>query len=485
MHAQYTTGVGMQRTSSLTDSFAYCANLSKALAATAAQAYYGILHHGAMSGVHSHAVAGLGNYYPNNAQTSAGSVYYYPHPSQDGQQASAIAHAAQAVAAQAQAAQQAAAAQAQAQQNSKKRSFDGVDQFLEDVKRNKLQPVYDGAMAQRLTALSQFIPSTTSEGVDFNGTATVTAPATNGSQPFTLPSLRTKQDLIDADNFLTQLSANVYDSSAHQYQFRHNASQSPHAPNGQNQQQSSQNGQHDGAPPAPMANQPSTQALTPPQSNYTTSHSPVNHQHTPPTVSPQTSAASMYPTLPTAVSSGDINGGYPAPVSSAPTSSLASAFDSAERRRYAVNVLQKAKPADVDMDFGEETETKPDVVSDANIDPSLDTLVVDDKSAVHSEIINALRSYIQELLRAEEKREKEGGDLIVADEPATQQEDGDHAMVDATEVETAVAEAATSDEQQQQTPAPAEENNNDNNKESEHQTDAQALYPILKAVAAC
>jgi hypothetical protein len=481
LHAQYTTGVGMQRISSLTDCFAKCADLSKALAATAAQAYYGILHHGAMSGVHSHAVAGLGNYYPNNAQTSAGSVYYYPHPSQDGQQASAIAHAAQAVAAQAQAAQQ-AAAQAQAQQqqeNNKKRSFDGVDQFFDDAKRHKLHPVYDGTMAQRLSALQQFIPSTTSEGVDFNSTATVTAPATNG-QTYTLPSLRTKQDLIDADNFLTQLSANVYDNSGQQYQYRQHASQSPR------QQQSPRNGQHDGAPPAPMANQPSTQALTPPQSNYTTSHSPVSH-HTPPSVSPQTSAASMYPTLPTAVSSGDMSGGYPAPVSSAPTSSLASAFDSGERRRYAVNVLQKAKPAsDVDMDFGDET--KSDIVADSNIDPSLDALVMEDKSATHAELINALKNYIQELLRAEEKREKEGGDLIFADEPETQQEDGDHAMVDATQVEAvaeAVAEAVTSDEQQQQTPAPAEEANNNTDKESEHQTDAQALYPILKAVAAC
>ncbi|KAA8898925.1 hypothetical protein FN846DRAFT_961634 [Sphaerosporella brunnea] len=450
LHAQYTTGVGMQP-----------------LAATAAQAYYG-----------------LGNYYPNNAQTNAGSVYYYPHAPQDGQQASAIAHAAQAVAAQAQAAQQAQAQAQQQQENSKKRSFEGVDQFFEDAKRHKLQPIYDGAMAQRLSAL-QFIPSSTSEGVDFNGAATVTAPATNGStQTFTLPSLRTKQDLIDADNFLTQLSANVYDNSQ-QYQYRTNTSASPHTPNGQSHQ--GQDGQHDGAASASMAN-PVTQALTPPGSNYTTSHSPVHHSHahTPPNVSPQSSAASMYPSLPATVSSAGVTGGYPAPVSSAPTSSLASAFEAGERRRYPVGVLQKAKPAETpaDVDMGEFSEDTKQEVSDAMIDPSLDALVVDDKSA-HCELINSLRAYIQELLRAEEKREKEGGDLIVADEALAQPEDGDHAMTDAPSAPATEAEDASSNSANDGQHQEAQTENTEENKQSEHQTDAQALYPILKAVAAC
>lgn len=469
MHGQYTTGVGMQRRPPTTDfgigpGWEPSADFSTALAATAAQAYYGILHHG-MAGIPSHGVPGLGSYYPNNAPQSSGGVYYYPHSSQTGQEV--IAQAAQAAAAQAQAAQAAQAAQQQhqhhqEQQGAKKRSFDGVDQFFEDAKRHKIQPVYDGAMAQRLTALQFSAPSTTGEGIDFSGSATVTAPASNGGpQTYTLPSLRTKQDLIDADHFLTQLSANVYDSSGQQFQFRAQASQSPHTPNGQGPQS---NQQHDGAPPAPMGQQNSgTAALTPPQSNYTTSHSPVNQS--PQQVSPQTSTASMYPSLPTAVSSGEVGGGYSAPVSSAPASSLGTNFESNEARRYPVGVLRKAK------EVGIEFEDAKDELSDSMIDPSLGALAEDQaEKTSHSEIINNLRSYIKELLQKEDEREKHGDDelQIKAEAMAAEAaEEEDHTMGDAPDAEQTEGDNKPTEEQ------------------TEEQTDAQALYPILKAVAAC
>jgi len=463
LHAQYTTGVGMQRRPPTTDfgsGWEPSADLSIALAATAAQAYYGMLHH-EMAGIPSHGVPGLGSYYPNNAPQSSGGVYYYPHSPQTGQEV--IAQAAQAAAAQAQAAQAAQQQQQQQQhqeqQSAKKRSFDGVDQFFDDAKRHKIQPVYDGAMAHRLSAL-QFVPSTTGEGVDFNGSATVTAPATTGGpQTYTLPSLRTKQDLIDADHFLTQLSANVYDSSGQQFQFRAQASQSPHTPNGQAPQPSPQQ-QHDGAPPAPMGQQNSsgTTSLTPPQGNFATSHSPVNQS--PQQVSPQTSNASMYPSLPTAVSSGDVGGGYSAPVSSAPASSLGTNFESNEARRYPVGVLRKAK--EVEMDY--EASTAKDELSDSMIDPSLGALAEDQaEKTSHAEVINSLRNYIKELLHKEEEREKNGDELqINAEAEAARAEQEDHAMGDAPDAEQAEV-----------------------SKESEEQTDAQALYPILKAVAAC
>src|SRR5262249_55269836 len=152
-------------------------------------------------------------------------------------------------------------------------------------------------MAQRLSTL-HFVPSTTSEGIEFNS-GTTTAPTTSGAvqQTFTLPSLRTKQDLLDADHFLTQLHANVYENAAHGQPFpfpRGAPAQSPHTPAGPAPQPSPQQSDHEGAAPAaPMAQANSqggtTQALTPPTSNYTTSQSPATHHATPTTVSPQTS----------------------------------------------------------------------------------------------------------------------------------------------------------------------------------------------------
>lgn len=430
-----------------------------------------------MSGIHSHGVAGLGSYYPNNAGQNT-NVYYYPQPPQE-----AIAQAAQAAVnqhhQQQQQAQQAQQAHQQQQQNEKKRSFDGVDQFFEDAKRHKIQPVYDGAMAQRLSAL-QFAPSTTAD-LDFGG-HTVTAPAQNSNQQFTLPSLRTKQDLIDADNFLTQLSANVYDASGNPFPFRANPAHSPHTPNTQvqQQQQHSPQSQHEGAPPAPMANSQSsgTAALTPPQSNYTTSHSPHN-QHSPPGVSPQSSGAStMYPTLPTAVSNGDVNGGYPAPVSSAPVSSLGSTFDAPENRRYAVGVLRKANLAkdDIDMDYVDDSNQE---IGDAMIDPSLGALTevnsaaaVQEKAALarDSELIGSLREYVKMLLTEEEEREKRG-------EPSTSNNANGSAIHEEGQGDHDMGEAPEQTEQDHQL--------QQESKESQQQTDAQALYPILKAVEAC
>ncbi|KAI5793607.1 hypothetical protein FPQ18DRAFT_258511 [Pyronema domesticum] len=410
---QYTSGVNMQP-----------------LATTAAQAYYGIMHSAGLTGMQPHGVPGLGQHYPNSAAYGPGAA------AQQQQQ------------------------QAQQQHNEKKRSFDGVDQFFDDAKRHKIQPVYDGAMAQRLSAL-QFIPSTSAEGVDFGHAATVTAPPTNGNTPsFTLPSLRTKQDLIDADNFLTQLSTNIYDSTNPNnfspYRQQHNGS--PHTPQAQTQQPSPQQNQGHEAPPAPMASSapPSvsgTAALTPPHSNYTTSHSP---HHSPTNVSPQ-SSSNMYPTLP-GVSSADISSGYPAPVSSAPASSLGSAFDSTDRRRYPVGVLQRAQPENKEQD--DVTMEEGTATLDPMIDPSLGAIEAApqvDKAAAASAareaevIITNLKNYIKQRLAEEEEREKNGEAAPVQGEQ--QQED------------TQMTDAEVKNEQNQE--------------------DAQALYPILQAVAAC
>ena len=71
-------------------------------------------------------------------------------------------------------------------------------------------------MSQRLSALSSYIP-VTQESLDYQAhgnTSVTSAGQVTGTHPFTLPSLRTKQEIVEANNFLTELSHNLYDSSA-------------------------------------------------------------------------------------------------------------------------------------------------------------------------------------------------------------------------------------------------------------------------------
>ncbi|RPA85234.1 hypothetical protein BJ508DRAFT_302901 [Ascobolus immersus RN42] len=104
----------------------------------------------------------------------------------------------------------------QQQQESKKRAFEGVNEFFDDAKRNKIQPVYNQEMAQRLSSLQAIVPSvapvanSTDGQYQNSGANGEQQQAQNGN--YQLPALRTKQDLINADQFLHQLSANVYES---------------------------------------------------------------------------------------------------------------------------------------------------------------------------------------------------------------------------------------------------------------------------------
>lgn len=447
--------------------------LSLALVATAAQGYYASMHPQSTNfGSHPHMVPGLGAYYPAPNGAQNGGVYYYPTPQP--------------------APQQDGMNQQQPGSENKKRAFDGVDQFFEDAKRHKIQPVYDGNMAQRLSALQQFVPATSGEGVDFNGhhATTVTAAPAAGQNQYTLPSLRTKQDLIDADHFLTQLSANVYESPAaaaaagvataggHFAQpYRSNQPSSPHGAQAQAQQQSPNHTPtgHDNAPATTAIMQSSTStssggtsALTPPTSNYTTSHSPNQQHSTPPSASPQ-SGGSMYPSLPAVPTSSD---GYPAPVSTAPASSLGPTFDSEQRRRISVGVLQKARPSneqeDVDMDRDDNADKKSEV-SDSLIDPELGALSGEAPASApedparewekNVELLTNLREYVKGLLQEEEKRESgDGEDQVMADH------DGG---VNGANVE----------------PGQEGADGGGSSKEQVEQTDEQALYPVLRAVA--
>lgn len=210
-----------------------------------------------------------------------------------------------------------------------------------------------------------------------------------------MSNVRTKNDLLNIDQFLQQMQDTIYENDdnvaaagvaqpgAHyvhggmNYRNTHSpptqlppAHATAHAPTGPILTNQSAH--------SPSA---STPALTPPSSaqSYTSGRSPISlpsaHRVSP----PHESGASMYPRLPSATDA--TTAGYPAASSAAPPSTLGGIFDNDERRRYTGGTLQRARPAsraasesmDTSSDekeSGERTPTGKPILSSL-IDPAL------------------------------------------------------------------------------------------------------------------
>lgn len=96
------------------------------------------------------------------------------------------------------------------QNTSKKRSYDYANEFFEDVKRHKITPVYNDDMAARLSALQAWVTDDLFKP-NYN-TYQIPQPEPIPSQvPYLLPALRTKQDLLAANHFLTSLQTHTFD----------------------------------------------------------------------------------------------------------------------------------------------------------------------------------------------------------------------------------------------------------------------------------
>jgi len=107
------------------------------------------------------------------------------------------------------------------QSASRKRSYDYANEFFEDVKRHKISPVYnDGTlpftshltlgMAARLSALQAWVTDDLFKPT-YN-TYQIPQQQTIPSQhPYLLPALRTKQDLLAANQFLNQLQSHSFE----------------------------------------------------------------------------------------------------------------------------------------------------------------------------------------------------------------------------------------------------------------------------------
>lgn len=282
----------------------------------------------------------------------------------------------------------------------------------------------------------------------------VYAPTAQYALP-SLPNLRTKSDLLDADQIFQAMQTTIYENpqavaaagagqpGAHYVQSmgpRH--SNSPPGLQLQSAHNTNYTSKVETASPQ-SSHSGSTPAMTPPSSahSYASGNSPHSF-HGNNGFQQQAPPAAMYPTLP-AASLEPANGYGTAHM--APTSTLENQLDNSHRRRYSGGRLQKARPVDVTpkredvMDTAEDGEITPKnsvassssseaapvanrptrgKFSSSNLDPALggvvspgemdETAVKDNEMWVrNARTIEALRACIQKRIEANEYENKE------------------------------------------------------------------------------
>ncbi|KAJ5643857.1 uncharacterized protein N7484_006364 [Penicillium longicatenatum] len=288
----------------------------------------------------------------------------------------------------------------------RKRGYDALNEFFGDLKRRQFDPNSYAAVGQRLLGLQalqlpilngpvpEYQPMPAGVAVSGGGGY---SPGGSQAPAYHLPpmsNVRTKNDLINIDQFLEQMQNTIYESDE-------NVAAAGVAQPGAHYVQPGMHYRATHSPPsqlppshvtattsAPMmqAHSPSvgTPALTPPSSaqSYTSNRSPIsmhNHRVSP----PHESGAGMYPRLPSASMPDSMGAGYPTSSGAAPPSTLG-AFDNDDRRRYTGGTLQRARPAERQVDDsrmdtaqdskadGERTPTKERMdISQSLIDPAL------------------------------------------------------------------------------------------------------------------
>lgn len=150
---------------------------------------------------------------------------------------------------------------------SKKRAYEVTNDFLEDIKRTKVAPVYNGDMAARLSSIEQLMgltssssgfpqsqqssapqssPSTSNSSssvtqkspskssISSSSSTSASTPNSTSSSSFlqpdyrSLPPFRPQQDLLDADQFLSQLSSQISSQTSSHRQSLSGTSEQPY-----------------------------------------------------------------------------------------------------------------------------------------------------------------------------------------------------------------------------------------------------------------
>ncbi|KAL4810324.1 hypothetical protein BDV18DRAFT_130769 [Aspergillus unguis] len=364
----------------------------------------------------------------------------------------------------------------------KKRGYDALNEFFGDLKRQRFDPNNYAVVGQRLLSLQNLsLPVLTTAplpeyqpmpapvaaaGASYGGGGHPPAPA------YHLPpmsNVRTKNDLINIDQFLHQMQDTIYENDdnvaaagvaqpgAH-YVHGGMSYRATHSPPTQLPTTHATAHATTGPILTNSAHSPSasTPALTPPSSaqSYTSGRSPVSMHSAHRVSPPHESGVNMYPRLPSATDG--MAAGYPAASSAAAPSTLGGIFDNDERRRYTGGTLQRARPAsraaseamDLSSDEKESGERTPTgkQISSSLIDPALHAgspsdddvtrtakaaTEVAERSDVQSEwvekvrLVEYLRSYIANRLeRGEFDTEEREHDTSQPSEKADEDMDG-------------------------------------------------------------
>ena len=258
--------------------------------------------------------------------------------------------------------------------DTRKRNYDALNDFFGDLKRNRIDASSYQQVGQRLVAL---------QGIPIQGGAISTDYMQSGPSlvsvdshgsggghhmpqhqyALPLPNLRTKNDLMNIDQFLEQMQSTVYESSnaaaaagiqqpgSHYTHSALNFRQSHSPPQTAIHNLSHLNSHVSGAPMMATHSSQSTSsgtpALTPPSSSvsYTSCHSPSSSHGLSPIPRHSTTVPAAYPNLPA------VSMGYSPHSTTAPTSTLGTNFDSDPRRRYSGGMLQRSAnpPRSIDM----------------------------------------------------------------------------------------------------------------------------------------
>lgn len=356
--------------------------------------------------------------------------------------------------------------------DSRKRGFEALNDFFGDAKRRQIDPTSYAQVGQRLVALSGVgahmvateymqAPSIVSVGGGHGGNGHMHghiahAPNHQYSLP-AIPNLRTKNDLINIDQFLEQMQNTVYENpnqaaaagvhqaGAHYTHAGLNFRQSHSPPTAVHSLMSSH--MSSGANAAPMmatsssqSNSSGTPALTPPSStmSYTSGHSPVQSLPSIHGMSPVLHHSSTaYPSLPS------VSQGYSPHSNTAPSSTLGTNFDIDQRRRFSGGMLQKSARSRLGDEVSDDSSTpsptestptgektvKPELATSSNIDPALSGITspsaesesgetAEDKAQgswiENMRMIEALRKLVSERLERREY-EAEGEDTDMSD----------------------------------------------------------------------
>ena len=338
---------------------------------------------------------------------------------------------------------------------SKKRSFDVLNDLFGDAKRRQIDPTSYTQVGQRLTALAN-IPMHGGGLIDYMQPVPALVSVNGhgghhaGSMPqpqYTLPpmpNLRTKTDLLNIDQFLEQMQSTVYENpnaaaaagvqqpGAHYTHQALNFRQSHSPP-----QTALNTSAHYSAAPsvstsysaAPITSSHSAQSsiatpdLTPGSSamSYHSSDSPISMNDMSP-LSQHSATVASYPSLPPVTMS------YSPHSTNTPASTLGTNFDSDQRRRYSGGMLQKAaqhrNPDASDSSSDGSAPPTPKLGEKGSIDPALSAMrspslpsESGDSAKDRAEeawienirVIEALRNFVKERLERNEF-ESEGRD---------------------------------------------------------------------------